>query len=288
MRQDKNTHILLCLLGAIPAVWLGLLIAPAVPGGLPAIITAFPATMDHPLHITLCEGSLKTALLFLCAYALGLGVYFSSRRNYRRGEEHGSAKWGDAGEVCRKYREKPPEENKLFTRNVRMGLDAQKHRRNLNTVVIGGSGAGKTRFYAKPNLMQANTSFVVLDPKGELIRDTGYLLEQKGYDVRVLDLLNMDKSFCYNPFVYLQDDNDVQRLVTNLFKATTPKNSQPQDPFWDTAASMLLMALVFYLHHEAPQEEQNFPMVMEMLRYGEVREDDDSYQSPLDELFERL
>ena len=289
MRQDKNTCILLCLLGAISAAWLGLLIAPAVPGGLPQIIIAFPAAMNDPFHITLCEGSLKTVHLFLCAYGLGLVVYFSARRNYRRGEEHGSARWGDARTICRKYRSKKPEENRLFTQNVRMGLDTRKHRRNLNTVVIGGSGAGKTRSYVKPNLMQAyNVSVVLLDPKGELLRDTGHLLEQEGYEVRVLDLLNMEKSFCYNPFVYLRDDNDVQRLVTNLFKATTPKGSQPQDPFWDTAASMLLMALIFYLYHEAPVEEQNFPMVMEMLRYGEVREDDDSYQSPLDELFERL
>ncbi|MDY2938783.1 MAG: type IV secretory system conjugative DNA transfer family protein [Fusicatenibacter sp.] len=176
----------------------------------------------------------------------------------------------------------------LFTQNVRMGLDGRKHRRNLNTVAIGGSGAGKSHNLAKPNIMQANTSFVVLDPKGELVRDTGHLLEQKGYEVRVLDLLNMEKSFCYNPFAYLRDDKDVQRLVTNLFKSTTPKGSQSQDPFWDTSASMLLLALIFYLHYEAPEDEQNFPMVMEMLRAGEVREDDDCYQTPLDELFERL
>jgi len=136
--------------------------------------------------------------------------------------------------------------------------------------------------------MQANTSMVILDPKGEITRDTGRLLKEKGMEVKVLDLINMWKSFCYNPFVYLNDDNDVQRLVTNLFKSTTPKGSQTQDPFWDTAASMLLLALIFFLKHEAPEEEQNFPMVMEMLRAGEVREEDDSYQSPLDELFERL
>jgi len=169
-----------------------------------------------------------------------------------------------------------------------MGLDGRKHRRNLNTVVVGGSGAGKTRFYAKPNLCQANTSFTVLDPKGELLRSTGHLLRQKGYEVRVLDLLNMEKSHCYNPFVYLRDDNDVQRLVTNLFKSTTPKGSQSNDPFWDTAASMLLLALIFYLKYEAPPDEQNFPMVMEMLRAADVREDMDEYTSPLDELFERL
>ena len=287
MKRDSQTTAL-CLFGILPVVWLALLTAPFVSGGLPAVITGLPAAMNELFNITLCEDSAKTVLVFLCAYGLGIGVFLSSRKNYRRGEEHGSAKWGSATAVNRKYQAKQPEQNKIFTQRVRMGLDGRKHRRNLNTLIVGGSGAGKTRFYAKPNLCQANTSFVILDPKGELVRDTGHLLEAKGYEVRVLDLLNMEKSHCYNPFVYLRSDNDVQRLVTNLFKATTPKGSQSQDPFWDTAASMLLLALVFYLHHEAPADEQNFPMVMEMLRAGEVREDDDSYQSPLDELFERL
>ena len=269
-------------------VWFALLIAPAVSGGLAKIVEYLPAAMNTPFQIQWCEDSLKTVLFFIAAYGMGIGIYLSTRRNYRRGEEHGSAKWGDARAVNKKYRAKNPTENKIFTQNVRMNLDAKKHRRNLNTVVIGGSGAGKTRFYAKPNLCQANTSFVVLDPKGELIRDTGYLLEQKGYEVRVLDLLDMKRSHCYNPFVYLRDDSDVQRLVTNLFKSTTPKGSQSNDPFWDTAASMLLLALIFYLHYEAPDDEKNFPMVMEMLRAADVREDDDGYQSPLDELFERL
>lgn len=287
MRHGNNTRIL-CLIGILPVVWLGLLIAPAASGGLPGIVARFPAIMNHPFRIELCEDSVKTVLFLLCAYGFGIGIFLSSRRNYRRGEEHGSAKWGDAKAVNKKYRATKPEDNKLFTKNVRMGLDGRKHRRNLNTVVVGGSGAGKTRFYAKVNLCQANTSFVVLDPKGELLRDTGYLLNQKGYEVRVLDLLNMEKSHCYNPFVYLRDDNDVQRLVTNLFKSTTPKGSQSNDPFWDTAASMLLLALVFYLKYEAPPDEQNFPMVMEMLRAADVREECEEYASPLDELFERL
>ena len=222
-------------------------------------------------------------------YGLSIGVFLSSRRSYRRGEEHGSAKWGNARAVNKKYRAIKPKENKIFTQNVRMGLDDRKHRRNLNTIVVGGSGAGKTRFYGKANLYQASTtSYLCLDCKGEMLRDTGYLLKQKGYEVRVLDLLNMEKSHCYNPFVYLRDDNDVQRLVTNLFKSTTPKGSQSNDPFWDTAASMLLLALVFYLKYEAPPDEQNFSMVMEMLRAADVREDMDEYTSPLDELFERL
>lgn len=279
--KKENNPLILCLFGILPVVWLGLLIAPATHGGLPEIVARFPAVMNDPFHIELCGDSLKTVIVLLCAYGLTVGVILSSRRNYRRGEEHGSAKWGSARTVNRKYRAAAPEDNKIFTQNVRMGLDGRKHRRNLNTVVVGGSGAGKTRFYAKPNLCQANTSFTVLDPKGELLR-------LKGYEVRVLDLLNMEKSHCYNPFVYLRDDNDVQRLVTNLFKSTTPKGSQSNDPFWDTAASMLLLALVFYLKYEAPPDEQNFPMVMEMLRAADVREDMDEYTSPLDELFERL
>lgn len=286
--KRENNPLVLCLFGILPVVWLGLLLAPAAHGGLPEIVARFPAVMNDPFHIELCGDSLKTVLVLLCAYGLAVGVILSSRRNYRRGEEHGSAKWGSARTVNRKYRAAEPEESKIFTQNVRMGLDGRKHRRNLNTVVVGGSGAGKTRFYAKPNLCQANTSFTVLDPKGELLRSTGHLLRQKGYEVRVLDLLNMEKSHCYNPFVYLRDDNDVQRLVTNLFKSTTPKGSQSNDPFWDTAASMLLLALIFYLKYEAPPNEQNFPMVMEMLRAADVREDCDEYTSPLDELFERL
>ena len=276
-------------LGLIPVVWFALLIAPSLSGGLSEIVNVLPAAMNHPFQIVWCEDSVKAVLIFIAAYGLGIGIYLSSRRNYRRGEEHGSAKWGDPRAVNKKYRDKDPFRNRIFTQHVRMGLDGKKHRRTLNTLVCGGSGAGKSRFYAKPNLLQAShVSYFVLDCKGELLRDCGGLLERMGYEIKVVDLLNMEKSHCYNPFAYLKNDNDVQKMVTNLFKSTTPKGSQSNDPFWDTAASMLLMALVFYLHYEAPEDEKNFAMIMEMLRAGEVREDDDSYQSPLDELFERL
>ena len=286
--SDKKASLILALCGIVPVVWFALLTAPFVSGGLVEIVQNLPQAMNNSFSVTVCEDSLKTVLIFLLAYGMGIGIYLSTRRNYRRREEHGSAKWGDAGAINKKYRDKDPTENKLLTQNVRIGLDGKKHRRNLNILVCGGSGAGKTRFFCKPNAMRCNTSMVILDPKGEIVRDVGGLLEKKGYEVRVLDLINMQKSHCYNPFVYLRNDNDVQRLVTNLFKATTPKGSQSQDPFWDTAASMLLLSLVFYLKYEAPPEEQNFPMVMELLRAGEVREDDDSYVSPLDELFDRL
>lgn len=209
-------------------------------------------------------------------------------KNYRRKEEYGSAKWASTFQVNKKYANKKFLENKLFSRNFRLGLDGKKHRRNLNSLIIGGSGAGKTRFYGKPNIMQCNTSFVVLDPKGEILRDTGYLLEKEGYVIKVVDLINMAKSHCYNPFHYIQDDKDVLKLITNLIRNTTPKGSQTNDPFWEKSETALLEALCLYLLHEAPEEEQNFTMVMEMIAAAEVREDDEDYQSPLDELFERL
>ena len=291
MRQDKfsKQNFLLYCFGMIPVAWLGLLIAPCMTEGLKGLIMNFGTIMENPFKITLCEDSLKTVLILLLIYGVAIGVYLSNDRNYRRREEHGSAKWGVPGQVNSKYADRNRTENKILTQNVAIGLDGRKHRRNLNTLVVGGSGAGKTRFFAKPNIMNANTSFVVLDPKGELLASTGTMLSKdKGYEVKVLDLINMEKSHCYNPFVYLRSDNDIQRLVTNLFKNTTPKGSQSQDPFWDQAATMLLLALIFYLHYEAPPEEQNFPMVMDMIRAGEVREDDEGFKSTLDILFDRL
>ena len=286
--KDNELPKWIYLLGIIPVIWFSLLIAPSFSGGLPSIVKDFPIKMENPFSITWCNDSLKVIFIFLLFYGLGIGIYLSSKRNYRKREEHGSAKWGESKEINKKYEQQPYSSNKILTQNISIGYNAHKHRRNLNTLVIGGSGAGKTRFYAKPNVMQGNTSFVILDPKGEIARDEGNLLKEKGYEVKVLDLINMERSHCYNPFVYLKSDNDVQKLVTNLFKATTPKGSSSNDPFWDTAASMLLLSLVFYLWYEAPEEEQNFPMVMEMLRAGDVKEDDDSYVSPLDILFNQL
>ena len=287
-QDDKQSAVILSVIGILPVVWLALLIAPSVKGGLPEILPKLMTVFNNPFQIDLCEDSLKTVLVLLLCYGFGIGIYFSTRRNYRRREEHGSAKWGDARAVNKKYCQTPKSENKLMTQNVSIGLNAKKHRRNLNTLVCGGSGAGKTRFYCKPNLMQCNSSFVILDPKGEIVRDVGKLLEAKGYEIKVLDLISMEKSHCYNPFVYLQNDNDIQRLVTNLFKSTTPKGSQSNDPFWDTAASMLLLALVFYLHYEAPEDEQNFAMIMEMLRAGAIEDEEEPRPSPLDNLFSEL
>jgi len=285
--MTKRADWILISMGGAVVIWFGLLAAPYMKQGLFGLLNHLDLIMLQPFHIHLEENSLKTVLLFLLVYVLSVGIYFTGRKNYRRGEEHGSAKWGSAKALNRKYEDKKSQ-NRILTQNVRLGLDGRYHRRNLNTLVCGGSGSGKTRFYCKPNAMQCNTSFVILDPKGEILRDVGGLLEEEGYEIKILDLINMQKSHCYNPFVYLRDDSDVQKLVTNLFKATTPKGSQSNDPFWDTAASMLLMALVLYLKEEASEEEQNFPMVLELLRAGEVREEEEQYMSPLDELFEHL
>lgn len=284
-KGNRTEQILAAAFGMIPTIWLALLAAPYMGGGLIGLLNGFANSMKQPFQIILCEDSPRTVLLFLFVYAMGLVLYWSMKKNYRRGEEHGSARWGNPLEICRRYQQKPPCANKIFTRNVKMGLDGKLHKRNLNVLVIGGSGAGKTRFYCKPNIMQTNTSFIVTDPKGEILRDTGGLLEKEGYEIKVLDLINMQKSHCYNPFVYLRDDNDVQRLVTNLFKSTTPKGNSTSDPFWETSASMLLLALIFYLRYEAPEEEQNFSMVMELLRCGEVNEEEEDCPSVLDNLF---
>jgi type IV secretion system protein VirD4 len=288
MQKKDNSELYIFIIGIIPIIWIGLLIAPISDGGIMQIISKFSEVTSNPFKIVICGNTLKCVLLLLLLYLFAIGIYYSTKGNYRKREEHGSAKWGNPRLLNRKYEQYPKSSNKILTQNVSIGYNGKKHRRNLNTIIIGGSGAGKTRFYAKPNVMQANTSLVILDPKGEISRDEGNLLIAKGYEVRVLDLINMDLSYCYNPFVYIQSDNDVQKLVTNLFKATTPKGSTTQDPFWDTAASMLLLSLMFYLKYEAPEDEQNFPVIMEMLRAGDVHEDDDYYISPLDMLFKDL
>ena len=286
--EDKKTNIILAALGVIPVVWAALMVAPFLSDGLAGIIEGFTSGMADPMKVKWCVDSLKAILIFLLIYGLGIGVYLSTKRNYRKGEEHGSAKWGNASQLSKKYADKNKYENIILTQNTRIGLDGRKHRRNLNVLVCGGSGAGKTRFYAKPNIMQANTSFVVLDPKGEILRDTGFMLEKEGYEIRVLDLINTERSHGYNPFVYLRDDKDILKLVANLVRNTTPKGAQSNDPFWERAETALLEALILYLVNEAPPEEQNFPMVMEMISAAEVKEEDEGYTSILDELFNAL
>ena len=252
------------------------------------ILETLSEKLEQPFFITYTPYTVKCILIFTAAYFLGIGIYESQKRNYRRGVEHGSAKWGNVSEICRRYCEKQYTQNLLLTQHFRMGLDGYKHKRNLNVLVVGGSGAGKSRTYAIPNIMQCNCSMVITDPKAELLRKTGGVLERNGYEVRVFDLINPETSWCYNPFAYVWDDKDVLKLINNLIRNTTPKGAQSSDPFWEKSETALLQALMLYLLHEAPPEEQNFPMIMEMLGSAQVKEDDEDYQSPLDILFERL
>lgn len=252
------------------------------------ILETLSEKLEQPFFITYTPYTFKCILIFTAAYFLGIGIYESQKRNYRRGVEHGSAKWGNVSEICRRYCEKRYTQYLLLTQHFRMGLDGYKHKRNLNVLVVGGSGAGKSRTYAIPNIMQCNCSMVITDPKAELLRKTGGVLERNGYEVRVFDLINPETSWCYNPFAYVWDDKDVLKLINNLIRNTTPKGAQSSDPFWEKSETALLQALMLYLLHEAPPEEQNFPMIMEMLGSAQVKEDDEDYQSPLDILFERL
>ena len=252
------------------------------------ILETLSEKLEQPFFITYTPYTFKCILIFTAAYFLGIGIYESQKRNYRRGVEHGSAKWGNVSEICRRYCAKQYTQNLLLTQHFRMGLDGYKHKRNLNVLVVGGSGAGKSRTYAIPNIMQCNCSMVITDPKAELLRKTGGVLERNGYEVRVFDLINPETSWCYNPFAYVRDDKDVLKLINNLIRNTTPKGAQSSDPFWEKSETALLQALMLYLLHEAPPEEQNFPMIMEMLGSAQVKEDDEDYQSPLDILFERL
>ena len=275
----------------LPVVWwAGAITACAIEPdtNLLQILQVLTEKLDQPFSITYTPYTLRCVFTFTIAYASGIGIYYSQKKNYRRGVEHGSAKWGDAASICKRYRDKRYTQNLILTQNFRMGLDCYKHKRNLNVLVVGGSGAGKSRAYAVVNIMQCNCSMVITDPKGELLRKTGGLLEREGYEVRVFDLINPETSFCYNPFAYVRDDKDVLKLINNLIRNTTPKGAQSSDPFWEKSETALLQALMLYLLHEAPPEEQNFSMIMEMLGSAQVKEDDEEYQSPLDILFERL
>lgn len=226
--------------------------------------------------------------------------YTSKKRLHRKGEEHGSARWAteaEAKKLADKQKVKFGEidNNILLTQEVKMSLDTRQHRENLNVVVVGGSGSGKSRFYVKPNLMQLNTSYVVTDPKGELLRSTGKLLEDNGYKIKVFNLIDMRNSHNYNPFAYVYDRKTgelnksyVIKMVNVLMKNTKQEGATGGDQFWDDATKALLSALAFYLLEKGAENEKNFAWVMQLLKQAEVKEDEEDYESPLDIKFREL
>ena len=285
MKQSQSSSLAFYLFLYIPVVWAALLIAQSLGGGLPEIINNLTAAIQHPFQIQWTDRSLLSILICTGAYIMGITLYQSNQGRTRDGEEHGSAAWASPRQVNAMFAQK---ENKLLTKNVRLGLDTHKHRRSLNVLVIGGSGAGKSRSYVVPNILEANTNYVITDPKMEVLIATGGWLKENGYDIRVLNLVNLEQSDGYNPFRYLRDEKDALRLVNNLIQATTPKGSHESDPFWTKAETALLQAIILMLWQEAPEYEQNFSMVMRVLEYAEVKEEDEEYVSPLDLLFQSI
>lgn len=271
-------------------VWFAVLLAPAFADGasLFVVIRDLPEYINNPFALRWMPNTGKVILIFLMIYGVSIALYISSRRNTKQGAEHGSAKWGNVYELEKKYRAKEYEANKIFTQNYLMGMDDRIHRRNLNSFVVGGSGAGKTRFYAKPNVMQCNCSYIITDPAGEILRSCGWLLQRKGYEIRVFDLIHPGTSMQYNPFYYIKDDKDVLTLITNLIRNTTPKGSMSNDPFWEKAETALLQALMLYLLYEALPYEQTFENVLELMRHITVDEEDGSAESAVDALFDEL
>ncbi len=281
----KSNDTLFYLIGIIPVVWLALLLAQSLGGGLPELLRNLTSALEQPTNIIWTDKSLPTILICLAAYGMAVLLYRTNQGRTRDGEEHGSAAWATPASVNAQFAQK---ESIPLTQHVRLGLDTHKHRRSLNVLVIGGSGAAKTRSFVLPNILTANTNYVITDPKSEVLLATGGYLKEQGYDVRVLNLVNLEQSDGYNPFRYLRDEKDVLKLVNNLIQSTTPKGSHESDPFWTKAETALLQAIILMLFQEAPEYEQNFSMVMRVLEYAEVREEDEGYVSPLDLLFESI
>ena len=281
----KSNDTLFYLIGIIPVIWLALLLAQSLGGGLPELLRNLTAALEQPTNIVWTDKSLPTILICLAAYGMAVLLYRTNQGRTRDGEEHGSAAWATPASVNAQFAQK---DSIPLTQHVRLGLDTHEHRRSLNVLVIGGSGAAKTRSFVLPNILTANTNYVITDPKSEVLLATGGYLKEQGYDVRVLNLVNLEQSDGYNPFRYLRDEKDVLKLVNNLIQSTTPKGSHESDPFWTKAETALLQAIILMLFQEAPEYEQNFSMVMRVLEYAEVREEDEGHVSPLDLLFESI
>ena len=281
----KSNDTLFYLIGIIPVVWLALLLAQSLGGGLPELLRNLTSALEQPTNIVWTDKSLLTILICLAAYGMAVLLCRTNQGRTRDGEEHGSAAWATPASVNAQFAQK---DSIPLTQHVRLGLDTHKHRRSPNVLVIGGSGAAKTRSFVLPNILTANTNYVITDPKSEVLLATGGYLKEQGYDVRVLNLVNLEQSDGYNPFRYLRDEKDVLKLVNNLIQSTTPKGSHESDPFWTKAETALLQAIILMLFQEAPEYEQNFSMVMRVLEYAEVREEDEGHVSPLDLLFESI
>lgn len=285
----KKIHPIVWAILCLPVVYFAMVTASVyIPGeNIFALLERISTIVKRPDLLRWTAYTSRFLLVFLLLYGGGVLLYYADHENRRPGEEYGSAKWGSARELNKQYADRNGK-NVILTKHVSIGLDGYKHQRNLNILVVGGSGSGKTRFFCKPGIMSVNCSYLIVDPKGEMLRSTGYLLKEEGYDIKVFDLIHPRQSDGYNPFTYIRDDPDVLKLMDNLVKNTTPPKGASNDPFWEKAEIALDSALMLYLLYEAPAEEQNFEMLMFMLECARVMEEDEQYQSPLDLLFQTL
>ena len=248
---------------------------------LAAFANPLPSLHPFDLFVGLC-----------CGAWMRLAVYLKGKnaKKYRHGMEYGSARWGTAKDI-EPFTAPKFEDNIILTKTERLMMSNRptdpKNARNKNVLIVGGSGSGKTRFWLKPNLLQCHSSYVVTDPKGSIVVECGNALLKKGYKLKIFNTINFSKSMHYNPMSYIHSEKDILKLVTALM-TNTKGEGQGGDPFWDKAERLLLVSLIAYLHYEAPAEEQNFATLLEMLNTMQVSEDDETYQNPVDLLFEDL
>ena len=241
-------------------------------GDIVLILNKFNAAIKNPFGHYYNANTLRAVIYGSLIYGMAVLMYVTSRRNLMHGKEYGTARFADIRMVNKALADKDESKNRILSNNVRMSTDTSVTGLNNNMLVIGGSGAGKTFFIVKPNIMQMmlNNSFIATDPKGEIARATANMLKKNGYNVKVLNLIDMAKSDGYNPFRYIREENDVVKLVTNIISNTTPKETAPTDPFWEKSESMFLQALFYYVWLEMPPNRKNFQSVLELLSEAEV------------------
>lgn len=286
-----QTYSIVCLVISLFVLYIALKVAPFLGHNYdpPTIFNSVLNELENnPFNIIFCDYTFKALLVGLVISFLIFVFVLTNIKNYRYGEEHGSAKWGNPNKLTKLYADKNFNENLLLTQNLRLSYNDEKTNLNSNMILVGGPGTGKTFRFVLPNILKGAGSFVVCDPKGSTLKKSGSMLKKLGYTIRVLDLKNPELSWGYNPFEYIRNDDDIFKMVELIFAANTPKNSSTQEPFFDDNAKFLFLACCYYLRYKAPPEEQNLPFVLEMINYLEIRDDDLDYISPFDELFLEL
>ena len=278
----KKPNILMIAIGAVLSGYLGYLVGGAWREGIEfnAFLERFSMVCSYPLNDYYNEYTIRMIGYALLIYLIVVLMYYTSQRNLMPGRDYGTSKFANIKAVNKKIADEDDGRNRILSQNVRMSLNTKKTNLNNNVLIIGGSGAGKTFFEVKPNIMQMHSSFIITDPKGEILRSTGEMLKNNGYNVKVINLLEMEHSNCYNPFSYIREETDVLKLITNLISNTTPKGASPSDPFWEKAEGMFLQALFYYVWLEEPPAKRNFETVLKLMGEAEVAQK--GKPSPLD------